>query len=131
MNAEKTELKVVQISTGSVVSPSHVDTFTPYMEVTPSRTFYIGKRLTKAGVPPMNASRFNWVDEVRWDKDGDPRGHVAVFDAEREEKAAALRRTIQDMKDALEREKLRLHELYAGPRPSTRAEDLRRAWKEQ
>jgi uncharacterized protein (UPF0212 family) len=107
INIEKTDLKVVKIDTGSVISPSHVDKYTLFGAE--CRTFYMG-RLTRD---------FNRLDEVRWDKDGNPRGDVAVFDAEREEKASALRKSIQEIKDALEREKLRLHEVYAGPRPVT------------
>jgi hypothetical protein len=129
--AQKTELKVVQISRGSVLSPSHVKAFIPYLSVTESREFYIGSRLTKDGNPPRNASNFSWQQEARWDNDGDPRGSVAVLDAEREVWADKSRARIQELQDAVEKEKLFLHSLYAGPRPSTRAEDLRKEFRKQ
>lgn len=121
MNAEKTDLKVVQIGTGSVVKPTHVRKFTPYGSTKELRSFYIGARLTKAGLPPRNGANYLWEDEASWSVspwDVSSRGHVAEYNEEREVWASKARARIAELEAALELAEDDLHAIYAGAKPN-------------
>lgn len=124
MKIEKTDLKMVNIHNGDIVTPSHVRTFTPFGDTAEKRQFYRGARLTKAGLPPKNGANYSWESEAhwqqnKWNPEAERRGHIAVLDAEREEWANKARARVAELEAELERAEDALHAIYAGPKPET------------